>query len=212
MVRSVHVSMAFKATHYTWRGSNSDEGQSTFWTQFAAKSFTFCRRGNASCIRKLSGSNLGHGSSIQRSSCLPDTATPPAHDLKMYGARGGKTLMQIETAMDGGHWRSSGWPLYPTSFADGSIKAMVKNTQMRAPHCLCVHKYVRPSAMLRTQGRAWTAQALHANTLRFQEAGPRLLTVYLHPYFPHPPKCECWNISRFLKLFNVLWNFLLFFF
>jgi hypothetical protein len=113
-VRYVHVGMAFKATHYAWRGRNSGEGQSTFWAQFPAKSFTFCRRGNASAIRKLSGSNLGHGPSIQRSPCLHDRATPPDHDLKTYGARGGKVLMQLETAMDGGRWRPSGWRVSKT--------------------------------------------------------------------------------------------------
>jgi len=119
--------MAFKATHYAWRGRNRGEGHSTFWAQFAAKSLTFCRRGNASAIRKLSRSNLRHGSSIQRS-YLHDTATPPDHDLKTYGTRGEKALMQLETAMDGVNWRPSGWPLYPPSFEDGSIQAMVKYT------------------------------------------------------------------------------------
>ena len=127
--------------------------------------------------------------------------------MKTYGVRGGKALMRLEMAMDGGQWRSSGWPLTHPSFEDGSIQAMAKNTQPEGLHCLCVHRYVGLAAMFTAQGRAWTAQASHASTLRYQKAEPRLLTRYFHPYFPHPPKYEGWNISLFLELFVVLWNF-----
>ena len=172
--------------HYAWKGRNIGEGQGTFCAQFAAESFTFCIRGNSSVIRKLSASSLGLGSSIRRSPChflLQVTEAPPTHDLKTYGACGGKALMQLQMAMDGGDWRPSGWPLNTPEFrrridsSNGekcttSDSALFMRWQIRRPSCNV------NSARAGVNSTDYS----HASTLGYPCYSPFNIHLYFHSY------------------------------